>query len=130
MTNYLFNPFFDSFFEPSGEHRNEAPNVMDVDIYETETGYQLEADLPGFDKKDVSIEFEKGYLTISAAKQKAPHEGVKQVYNERRYGKLRRRFYFGEIDEEHITAKLENGVMVVTLPKLVEKKTTKNIQIA
>ena len=75
MTNYLFNPFFDSFFEPSGEHRNEAPNVMDVDIYETETGYQLEADLPGFDKKDVSIEFEKGYLTISATKQKAPHEG-------------------------------------------------------
>ena len=130
MTNYLFNPFFDSFFEPSCERHNEAPSVMDVDIYETETGYQLEADLPGFDKKDVSIEFEKGYLTISATKQKAPQEGVKQVYNERRYGKLRRRFYFGEIDEEHITAKLENGVMVVTLPKLVEKKTTKNIQIA
>ncbi len=130
MTNYLFNPFLDSFFEPAQARKNEAPSVMDVDILETENAYELEADLPGFDKKDVSIEFEKGYLTISAKKEKKPVEGAKQVYSERAYGKLRRRFYFGEIEEDKITANLENGVMKVVLPKRVETNTSRSIAIS
>ena len=130
MTNYLFNPFLDSFFEPAQERKNETPSVMDVDILETDNAYELEADLPGFDKKDVSIEFEKGYLTIAAKKEKKPVEGAKQVYSERAYGKLRRRFYFGEIEEDKITANLENGVMKVVLPKRVETNTSRSIAIS
>lgn len=130
MTNYLLNPFLDSFFEPAQCRKNEAPSVMDVDILEKDDSYELEADLPGFDKKDVTVEFEKGYLTIAASKEKKPVEGAKQVYSERAYGKLRRRFYFGEIEEDKITANLENGVMKVILPKRVEKNTSRSIAIS
>ena len=129
MKNLLFNPFLDSFFEPAQSRKNETPSIMDVDILETDTAYELEADLPGFDKKDVTVEFEKGYLTIAASKEKKNVEGVKQVYSERSYGKLRRRFYFGEIEEDKITANLDNGVMKVVLPKRVEKNTTRNISV-
>lgn len=130
MNNYLFNPFFDSFFEPVKKSETDTPSIMDVDIYETEDGYRLEADLPGYEKKDVSIEFEKGYLTVTASKSKEnPTEGTRKVYSERNFGKIRRRFYFGEIDDEHITASLENGVMNVILPKL-KQKNTKTITIA
>ena len=129
MTNYLFNPFLDSFFEPSTSRKNETPSVMDVDILETEDAYELDADLPGYNKENVTVEFEKGYLTIAASKEKKAVEGAKQVYSERAYGKLRRRFYFGEIDEENITANYENGVMTVKLPKRVEKATSRSIAI-
>lgn len=129
MSNYLFNPFFDCFFEPN-KKPEETSNFMNVDIYENETGYELEADLPGYAKENVNIEFSKGYLTITAAKEHKAPEGAKQVYAERNYGRLRRRFYFGEIDEENISAKLENGVMTIIIPKLTKAKTTKTIQIA
>ena len=129
MTNYLFNPFLDSFFEPTKERKNETPSVMDVDIVEKENEYELEADLPGFKKEDVTVEFEKGYLTIAAHKEKNVVEGAKQVYSERAYGKLRRRFYFGEIEDDKITANYENGVMKVILPKRVEKSTSRSIAI-
>ena len=130
MTNYLFNPFLDSFFEPAQNRKNETPSIMDVDILETENEYELEADLPGFNKEDVSVEFEKGYLTISAHKEKKTIEGAKQVYSERAYGKLRRRFYFGEIEDDKITANYDNGVMKVVLPKRVEKNTSRSIAIS
>ena len=128
MSNYLLNPFFDSFFEPTTK-QNETPSVMDVDIVETDNHYELEADLPGYEKKDVAIEFEKGYLTITAAKERKAVENGRRVYTERRFGKLRRRFYFGEIDEKNITAIMNNGVMVVTLPKQPKEQRVHSISI-
>ena len=91
---------------------------MATDVKKSNKGYELEIDVPGFNKSDISIDFEKGYLTISAKKQSAQEENGESKYLSReRVSAIRRSFYVGNIDEEKITAKYENGVLIVDLPK-------------
>ena len=62
----FFNDTFDSLFRPFYTERNL--DFMRTDISETEDGYKMEVELPGFDKKDISVEFDNKYLTIRATR--------------------------------------------------------------
>lgn len=62
----IFEEAFNDWFRPAYQH---AGSVMKTDIKETEKGYELEVEMPGFDKKDISVSLEDGYLTVSAEKQ-------------------------------------------------------------
>lgn len=116
--------FFDGWFDDfmpifSRKEMKEFNSIMKTDIKETENNYVLEIDLPGFDKKDITMELENGYLTISAKREHAFDEEDKKnfIRRERSFGQFSRSFYVGEIHHEDINAKLENGILTVTLPK-------------
>lgn len=112
--NYDLFDAFNSLFTPSVF--NERSDVMKTDFKETEKGFLLEVELAGFDKNDIELSFEKGYLTISAEKKLTEDEGEKYLRRER-VTKLSRTYYAGDIDKDQIKAKYENGVLSVDLPK-------------
>jgi len=132
MRNYLtrrnedfgFNLFdaFDDFFK-APFYGGVAPK-MRTDIKETENGYELAVDMPGFDKADINLTLDNGYLTINAKKQDKEEDG-KYVHRERSIS-CSRSFYVGEkVTEEDIKAKYENGTLNLLVPKTEKKQIEK-----
>ena len=101
-----------------GKH---AGNLMKTDVREHDDGYELDMDLPGFTKDEISLDLSDGYLTVKAAKgldkDKTDRRG-KVIRQERYAGAMQRSFYVGEaLTAEDVSAKFENGVLRLTLPK-------------
>lgn len=123
----LFDDFMDDAFERNffggrnplyGKH---SKNLMKTDVKETETGYELDIDLPGFKKDEISAHLEDGYLTVSAAKgvdkDEKDNEG-RYIRRERYSGSMTRSFYVGNaVTEEDIKAKYEYGILSLSIPK-------------
>ena len=101
-----------------GKHAN---NVMKTDVKETDTGYEVDIDLPGFKKDEINAQLDNGYLTISAAKGLDKDEKDKKgkyIRKERYAGAMQRSFYVGEnLTQEDIKAKYENGILRLSVPK-------------
>ena len=101
-----------------GKHAN---NVMKTDVKETDTGYEVDIDLPGFKKDEINAQLDNGYLTISAAKGLDKDEKVKKgkyIRKERYAGAMSRSFYVGEgVTQEDIKAKYEDGILRLSVPK-------------
>lgn len=97
--------------------------MMKTDIEENENEYVFNVEVPGFDKKDIEITVENGYLTISAhiEKDESNKENSKFIRRERYFGSSTRCFYVGDIPEEDVKAKMDKGVLTVIVPK-EEKK--------
>jgi len=90
----------------------------DVDIFESETEITLLSDMPGVDMEDMNIDLRDDVLTIEGNVQNILNEGETYVLNEFKTGRYFRRFSLSDkIDQSEITAKLENGVLRLTLPK-------------
>ncbi len=106
-----------------GKHQK---NMMKTDIRETDDSYELDVDLPGFKKDEVSAKLENGYLTISAAKGLDKDEKDKKgnyIRRERYCGSMTRSFYVGDaLSQEDIRAKFEEGVLKLSVPKKEVKK--------
>lgn len=122
--------YLDDIFDDFLTSKKEQ--IMKCDIYEKGDDYHLELDIPGFDKKDISIEVSDGYLKIKAEKQEShdeKDEDKKYIRKERVYGKYERSFYIGDIDEEKIDAEFKDGMLKITVPKKEEKKSSKYIDI-
>ena len=101
---------------------------MKTDISETDKEYTLEVDLPGYDKKDIKLDFENGYLTVSASHAESAKEGDKKSYiRKERSVSASRSYYIGEVDENTITAKFEGGVLTIVVPKAVPEAPSKKI---
>ncbi len=101
-----------------GKH---AKNMMKTDVKETDKGYEVDMDLPGFKKDEIQLELNDGYLTISAEKGlDKDEENEKKHYlrRERYAGGMSRSFYVGEgITEKDIHAKYEYGILKLSIPK-------------
>ncbi len=125
----LFDSFFDGFGYPvsrknSAKEAREArefwnANAMRTDVKETDDGYELDIDLPGYKKEEVSAELKDGYMTIKAETSKDnDEENKKFIRRERFYGSCERSFYVGEdVTEEDIKAKFDNGTLKLFVPK-------------
>ncbi len=111
---------FDSFFTPC----YEKFDFMKTDIIERDEEYLLEVELPGYDKADLHLEYENKYLTVKAERKVTQSNDEKVIRRERSVN-TSRSYYVGEIDEQGIKAKFENGVLSVTLPKIQPKKPEK-----
>lgn len=130
-------PFDDSFFTSKKNplYGKNASRVMKTDIKENEGSYELDIDLPGFKKDEISVELENGYLTVSAAKGLDKDEEDKKgkyIRKERYAGAMQRSFYVGEnLTQEDIKAKYENGILRLSVPKKEAKpvETKKTIAI-
>ena len=105
-------------------------NMMKADIREKDDAYVVEAEMPGVKKEDILLLCENGVLSISAkTDQEKTHEDDNYIRRERVTGEYYRSFALKDIDEENINAKLENGMLFVTLPKRAVKKEDKRIEI-
>lgn len=119
--------YLDDFFDNYGVTSN---NSMKCDIYEKDGIYNIDIDIPNFEKKDIKIEYDKGYLTVTAEKENEESEENKNfIRRERSYGKYQRSFYLGEVDSENIKAEYKNGTLKIVIPKIEEIETKKNIEI-
>ena len=130
----LFNDdFMNGFKFPDVDkvlYGKHASNVMKTDVRETESGYEVDIDLPGFKKDEISASLENGYLTISASKGLDKDEEKKDgkyIRKERYAGSMSRSFYVGDaVTEEDIKAKFENGTLKMLVPKKEEQKAVEN----
>ena len=121
---FHFDNVFDNFMDKG------RMDMMKCDIYEKKGAYHIEADIPGIDKKDISIECNNGYITIKATKeQKEESEDKNIIRQERFYGSMERQFYVGDVDDENIQASFENGVLKISIPKIDKDKNKKFIEI-
>ena len=105
---------------------------MKCDVYEENGNYNIEMDIPGYDKKDISIECNDGVLTITAEKNtefNSESESKKYIRRERVYGKVTRSFSFSDIDEENISADFRNGTLTVVIPKSRKQESKRVIEI-
>ncbi len=109
--------------------KNEK-NIMKTDVREKDGNYELDIDLPGFKKEDVSIKLENGYLTITASKGLDKDEKDEQsgyIRKERWFGNCSRSFYVGEsIQSDEIKARMEDGILHLTVPKEAKQLPQKN----
>ena len=111
--------FEDSFF------KKENNKLMRTDIRETEEGYIIDVDLPGYNKEDIKIDVTDGYLTINAKMNQENNDENKGNYvrRERFYGECSRSFYVGEtVEAEDIKAAFRNGILSLEIPKIDESK--------
>ena len=131
FTENLFDEMFDDMFNNMmpmvagrrnplyGKH---SKNLMKTDVKETDTEYELEMDLPGFTKDEVSASVENGYLTITAAKgvdkDEQEKETHKYIRRERYAGACQRSFYVGEdVTEADIKGEFKHGILKLHIPK-------------
>ena len=121
---------FDDFFDNSFLDRRET-KIMRTDIREKGDNYIIDVDLPGYDKEDIDIEMEHGYLRVTAKTNKNIDESDEEeryIHKERYFGECSRSFYVGEnLKEEDIRASFKNGILTLVVPKeqtrqLEEKK--------
>ena len=127
----LFDDWFDDFGlgrEMSQLNRKlygkHADRQMLTDVKEHEDHYDVEIDLPGYKKEDISVELNDGYLTITASKginEEGKNKAGKIIRQERYSGTMSRSFYVGEdITSEEIHGKYEGGVLTLSVPKKEE----------
>ncbi|TBE41349.1 Hsp20/alpha crystallin family protein (plasmid) [Rhizobium leguminosarum] len=98
--------------------------MLAVDLVESDKAFELSAELPGVDAKDLDVTLADGVLTIKGEKNEAKEEKENDYYlSERRYGSFHRSLELPRgVDSEKIEAKFSNGVLKVTLPKTPERQ--------
>ena len=136
----LFDDFFGDDFGmfPMWNGRNplygkHAKNLMKTDVRETENSYELDVDLPGFKKDEIQVDLKDGYLTIQAAKGLDKDEQDKKgkyIRQERYAGACSRSFYVGDVEPQDISAKYEDGILKLSMPKHVKKELPRSTTIA
>lgn len=122
--NFYFDDLFDNFLTPT-EYNN-----LKCDIYEKDGIYNIEMDVPGFKKDDISIEVEDGYISIIASKKDAKQEEGKNYIRRERYSnEYKRKFYIGNVKKEEIKAKFEDGSLKIVIPVQEETPNKKVVEI-
>ena len=125
MPSIFSRDFMDDLFDmPQRTYAKSysANGLMKTDIKESEEGFTVEMDLPGFCREDISAELKDGYLTVTATAKKAEEntsdKKEKYVQKERFHATCNRSFYVGDnMKQEDIKAKFENGVLTLQVPK-------------
>jgi len=99
--------------------------VMKTDIKEKTDSYFIDIELPGYEKENIKIEVEEGYLTVHAEmdSNNEEKEDGKFVRKERYVGSCSRSFYVGtEVQSDDIKASFKNGILKIEIPKKEEKE--------
>lgn len=120
--DFMDFPFDDRFFGRSFPSLGrDTSGLMKTDVKETDNSYNIDIDLPGYSKDDVTADLKNGYLTISAVKDQNNDEKDKDgryLRRERYVGRCSRSFYVGTgVKKEDINAKFEDGILKLCIPK-------------
>ena len=134
----LFDEFFTDPFAMMNHSVNEAlygkhaKNLMKTDVLEKDNGYEVDIDLPGFKKEDVNVDLSNGYLTIQASKgldKDQQDDQGRYIRRERYAGSMSRSFYVGDVRPEDVSAKFEDGILKLNLPKANQRRLPENNRI-
>lgn len=123
VDNFFDDAFHDMFQEilDTSSERPRVGGVMSTDVQDLGEYYQMEVELPGYEKEDLKVDLKKGYLTISAEHKEENDQKDKDgkfICKERYMGRCQRSFYVGEnVTQKDIRAAFENGVLKVAIPK-------------
>lgn len=125
LTPYLVaKNMFDELAETAFS-ANTLRGMMNTDIKESDQGYELDIDLPGVHKEQLTAELKDGYLCISATVEQTSNENVQNeryLRRERFLGSCRRSFYVGErVKQEDIRGKFEDGILRLFIPKVTQQ---------
>ncbi len=127
----LFNAFHD--FEKDFFDGGAPMNSCKTDIKDEGDRYVLEAELPGFDKQDIKLDINSGFLTLTAehsAEREDKDSDGKYIRRERSYGSYQRSFDISSVNADKIDAEYKNGILTVQLPKKdIEKPETRRLEI-
>ncbi|AMC93064.1 hypothetical protein AOC36_03450 [Erysipelothrix larvae] len=104
----------------------------DIDIYRKDNAFVVEADIPGFDKEDISLDFKGDILTISAERNEEVEDTSKKnyYYRSRQVKRFNRQIRFSDVNAHEINASYDNGVLKITLP-IIHQETadTRKIEV-
>lgn len=132
MRNYLtindnktMYDLLQDFFAPTNYYV-QSNGLMATNVKKDEQGIYLEVEMPGFKKEEISVDYEKDYLTVKAEKNLS-EEDKKGYVRFERANKISRTFLVGQIDKENITAKYTDGVLFIALPYEKQKENNKKI---
>lgn len=119
----FFDPFFGtvrSIFGLGNDRPLPRPMGLRSDVVDLGDYYRIDIDMPGAEKKDIHVSYSDGYMMVEAEVNKKDDEKDDEgqyIRRERYSGSLSRSFYVGDIEEKDIKAKLDNGILSLTLPK-------------
>ena len=129
----VYNPFQDFDDLEKAFFSDRSLGELKTDIKDLGESYALEADLPGFKKDEVNVELHDGYLTVTAAKgldKDEKGEDGHYLRRERYAGSCSRSFYVGEdVEPEEVSAKFEDGILTISVPKAAKKQLPKQTSI-
>ena len=133
----LFNDDWMDFGFPEVDkalYGKHASHEMKTDVKETDSGYEVDIDLPGFKKDEINVQLDNGSLSISAAKgldKEEKNKEGKYIRKERYAGAMSRSFYVGDaLTQEDIKAKYESGILRLSIPKKEAKQVEATKRIA
>ena len=121
---------FDNFFRDDDFFTKKQNSLMKTDVKEMKDKYEIKIDLPGYEKENINLSLNNGYLEISAKMNKEENEEEeKYVRRERFVGECSRSFYVGDdITEEDINAEFKNGILKIDVPKKENEEDQKEIK--
>ena len=119
-------PFESEFFGRKNPlYGKHAKNMMKTDVRETDGSYEVAIDLPGFKKDEISVDLKDGCLTVSASKSLDKDEkdnDGRYIRQERYAGACSRSFYVGDVRPDQVSAKYEDGILRLSMPKQEQKQ--------
>ena len=113
MRDWMNDDFF-SDLTPVADH-------MKTDVAENDKGYTVKIDMPGFDKKDIHINYANNILSVTGHRDTFADDSDKDgnvLHTERRYGQMSRQYRLPDVDRDAVKAQYTNGVLTLNLPKL------------
>jgi len=126
----FYNMLDDFFTEGFPVKRSLAADTFKIDLHDDDQNYYIEADLPGAEKDQIKVTIDEGKLQISVTREeKAEDQNKNYIHRERRYSSMQRSIYLADTDNDNIKAKLENGILTITVPKKSKLDSTVNIAI-
>ncbi|MBC6389169.1 Hsp20/alpha crystallin family protein [Lactobacillus kunkeei] len=134
LRNNVFNDFMDpmsNFFDGLGRNMTNT-SKMKTDVIENDDEFEVKAELPGFKKEDININYENDTLTIHAIhdlNKEQKDENGKLIRSERTSSNVSRSFYLPDADTDKIGAKYDGGILDIMVPKYAEKESKHTISI-
>lgn len=125
----MIDDFFGDFWSPA---RDLAGVSFRLDVKENDEAYTVEADLPNTQKDDIAVDFNDGRLSIAVTRDEIDEQKDERdnyLHRERRYSSMQRSIRLVDGVADGITAKLEDGVLKITVPKDKEAGKTTRIEI-
>ncbi|MDD6373989.1 MAG: Hsp20/alpha crystallin family protein [Bifidobacteriaceae bacterium] len=119
--DFFADPFFRTATNGQSSTRTLPQSLMNTDVRESDTAYTVDMDLPGYNKGDIQVDLNNGYLNVTAKRETdkdQKDDNGKYLRRERYYGTCTRSFYVGEdIKRDDIKATYTNGILSLSIPK-------------
>ena len=126
-----FYNMVDDFFNDAWPSKRSLMNdTFKVDVKEDDEKYTIDADLPGIKKEEINLQLDDGRLTISINREESSEEEKRNyIHKERCYMSMQRSLYLADSSNDDISAKLDEGVLQIVIPKEKKSINTKQIEI-